>query len=85
MKRDNFSDISFTPERRLLTNTVTFYPFRNISLHYRTTDDLITGQNYEHSFSLGYLHQCFRIFGSIYSRGKEDAYRVRLELPGLNF
>ena len=85
MKRDNFSDISFTPERRLLTNTVTFYPFRNISLHYRTTDDLITGQNYEHSFSLGYLHQCFRIFGSIHSRGKEDAYRVRLELPGLNF
>ena len=85
MKRDNFSDISFTPTRRLLSNTFTFYPLPNISLYYRTTDNLITGKNYEYSFSLGYHHQCFRIFGSIHSKGKEDAYRVRIEIPGLNF
>lgn len=85
MKRDRVSDMRFTRERRLLTNTFTFTPFKSIRFYYLTTDNLVSGENYERRFIAGYYHQCFHLIGMIHSKGKENSYRVILELPGLNF
>ena len=85
MKRDNLSDMDFTTPQRLLVNTVTFRPLDNISLYYRTEDNIETGRNYERRFVIGYYHQCFHILGSIQSKARENSYRLILELPGLSF
>ncbi len=84
MKRDNESDISLTTTRRLLTNVFQFRPLNNISLYYLTTDNLVNGKNYERRFVIGYHHQCFNILGSIHSKGRDNSYRVILQLPGLS-
>ena len=85
MKRDNLSDIRFTSPQRLLVNTITFRPWSNITLYYRTEDNIETGRNYERRFVIGYYHQCFHILGSIQSKARDNSYRLILELPGLNF
>lgn len=85
MKRDKRSDMRFTSDQRLLTNIFRLRPVHWLSLYYKTQDNLITGKNYEREFIMGYLHQCFRIYGSIRSKGKENSYRVILEMPGLSF
>ncbi|HJD96492.1 LPS-assembly protein LptD [Mailhella massiliensis] len=85
MKRDNLSDMRFTSPQRLLTNTFTFRPWSNISLYYRTQDNIETGKNYERHFAIGYYHQCFHLIGSIQNKARDNSYRVILELPGLNF
>ena len=85
MKRDNLSDIRFTSPQRLLVNTITFRPCSNITLFYRTEDNIETGRNYERRFVIGYYHQCFHILGSIQSKARDNSYRLILELPGLNF
>ncbi len=85
MKCDRVADMRFTTEQRLLTNAFTFTPIKSLRFYYLTTDDLITNENYERRFIVGYYHQCFHILGLIHSKGKENSYRVILELPGLNF
>ena len=85
MKSDSEKNMSFTREQRLLTNTFYFRPLNNISLHYLTTENLVTGKNYERRFTIGYHHQCFNILGAIHSKGRDNSYRIILQLPGLNF
>ena len=84
MKRDSESDISLNTRRRLLTNVFEFRPLDNISLYYLTTDNLVSGKNYERRFVLGYHHQCFNILGAIHSKGRDNSYRIILQLPGLS-
>ena len=84
MKRDTESDISLEARRRLLTNVFEFRPLDSISLYYLTTDNLVSGKNYERRFVLGYHHQCFNILGSIHSKGRDNSYRIILQLPGLS-
>ena len=85
MKRDNLSDISFTPRPRLITNTFPFRPTSKLSLYSLTQDNIETGKNYERRFVIGYYHQCFHILGSIQSKAQDNSYRLILELPGLSF
>ena len=61
-----------------------FRPLDSISLYYLTTDNLVSGKNYERRFVLGYHHQCFNILGSIHSKGRDNSYRIILQLPGLS-
>ncbi len=84
MKRDNAEDVSLTPVRRLMTNIFRFNPTKTISLYYLTTDNLVSGKNYERRFILGYHHQCFNILGAIHSKNRDNSYRIILQLPGLS-
>lgn len=85
MKRDRIADMRFTREQRLMTNTFTFTPIKNVRFYYLTTANLITNENYERRFIAGYYHQCFHVLGVIHSKGRDHSYRVILELPGMNF
>ena len=84
MKRDRVEDVTLTPTRRLLTNIIQFNPIKEISLYYLTTDNLVSGKNYERRFIIGYHHQCFNILGAIHSKNRDNSYRIILQLPGLS-
>ncbi len=85
MKLDSLSDMKFSSKQNYITNTVSVTPLKKIRLTYLTKDNLLTGENYERRFIVGYYHQCFHLLGAIHTSGRNNSYRVILELPGVNF
>ncbi|MCQ2444219.1 MAG: LPS assembly protein LptD [Mailhella sp.] len=85
MKRDTLDDMKLATNQKLLTNTFRFTPVSNINIQYQVKHNLITGRTYESDFILGYYHQCFHLIGQIKSKGRDESYRLILEIPGLNF
>lgn len=83
---DNIRDMLFDTPLELLTNAVELRLTSRWSVGFSSKDDLLTKENYERDVRLTYSDPCFRVSGYYSSErdGKEQSWRVRLELLGLN-
>lgn len=85
---DNLSDIlsSFDRPLELVTNVVELKLNSRWSVGYSSQDDLLTKENYQRDIRLTYADPCFRVSGYYTSErdGKEQSWRIRLELLGIN-
>ncbi len=83
---DNLEDMLFDTPLELLTNAVELRLTPRWSVGFSSKDDLLTKENYERDVRLTYSDPCFRVSGYYSSErdGKEQSWRIRLELLGLN-
>ena len=83
---DNLEDMLFDTPLELLTNALELRLTPRWSVGFSSKDDLLTKENYERDVRLTYSDPCFRLSGyySTERDGKEQSWRIRLELLGLN-